>query len=191
MKKQLIFFSSLIIIPVLVISTLYSSLLKYEKKIETNTYEKDLSSNITIKINKNNNIEEINLEEYVLGVVAGEMPASFNIEALKAQAVASRTYAIYKLNNSSNIETTTDDQVYISISEMKEKWGELTLPFHTCSGWYDSVEWTIIHVDEAILELKSIDTQDIEDVERQILQELIEMFEYAYKHKARLTISCA
>lgn len=83
------------------------------------------------------------------------------------------------------------NNIMFAIKPMKEKWGELTLPFHTCSGWYDSVEWTIIHVDEAILELKSIDTQDIEDVERQILQELIEMFEYAYKHKARLTISCA
>lgn len=38
--------------------------------------------------------EEIDIEEYVIGVVASEMPAEFHIEALKAQAVAARTYAV-------------------------------------------------------------------------------------------------
>ena len=40
---------------------------------------------------------EMELEEYLVGVVAGEMPASFNTEALKAQAVAARTYTLYKI----------------------------------------------------------------------------------------------
>ena len=39
-------------------------------------------------------VEELDLEEYVKGVVAAEMPAAFHIEALKAQAIAARTYAI-------------------------------------------------------------------------------------------------
>ncbi len=53
------------------------------------------------------------------------MPASFEIEALKAQAVASRTFAIYKINlNNTNYDltSTTNDQVYITTEEMKEKW---------------------------------------------------------------------
>ncbi len=37
-------------------------------------------------------VESANLEDYLLGVVAAEMPASFHAEALKAQAVAARTY---------------------------------------------------------------------------------------------------
>ena len=37
------------------------------------------------------------LEEYVQGVVAAEMPASFELEALKAQAVAARTYALRRI----------------------------------------------------------------------------------------------
>ncbi len=37
---------------------------------------------------------ELRLEDYVAGVVAGEMPASFPAEALKAQAVAARSYAL-------------------------------------------------------------------------------------------------
>ena len=53
------------------------------------------------------------------------MPASFEIEALKAQAVASRTFAIYKINlNNTNYDltSTTNEQVYITTEEMNEKW---------------------------------------------------------------------
>lgn len=39
---------------------------------------------------------EMNLEEYVLGVLAGEMPSEFHIEALKAQALAARTYTLMR-----------------------------------------------------------------------------------------------
>lgn len=39
---------------------------------------------------------EMNLEEYVMGVVAGEMPSSFELEALKAQALAARTYTLMR-----------------------------------------------------------------------------------------------
>lgn len=40
-------------------------------------------------------VEEMEMTEYLIGVVAGEMPASFQREALRAQAVAARTYAMY------------------------------------------------------------------------------------------------
>lgn len=39
----------------------------------------------------------MNLEDYILGVVAGEMPASFHPEALKAQALAARTYTMLRM----------------------------------------------------------------------------------------------
>ncbi|MGD6967753.1 SpoIID/LytB domain-containing protein [Rossellomorea vietnamensis] len=50
-------------------------------------------------------------EDYLKGVVPGEMPASWNVEALKAQAVAARTYAMGKVNNSS-FDDTISNQVY-------------------------------------------------------------------------------
>lgn len=46
-------------------------------------------------------IEEIKLDEYLYGVVSAEMPADFEMEALKAQAVVARTYTIYKIINNS------------------------------------------------------------------------------------------
>ena len=92
--------------------------------IKENEVKKEVkqNNNIKIKIIKNNKLEKIELESYVIGVVAGEMPASFNIEALKAQAVASRTYAMYKYNKNQNLKTTTSDQVYIDKNEMQIKW---------------------------------------------------------------------
>lgn len=67
----------------------------------------------------------MNLEDYVIGVVAGEMPASFQMEALKAQAVASRTFALYKMDATKDyvLSATINDQVYLTVEDMKKKWG--------------------------------------------------------------------
>lgn len=43
-----------------------------------------------------NQLQEMNLEEYILGVLAAEMPSAFHMEALKAQALAARTYTLMK-----------------------------------------------------------------------------------------------
>lgn len=74
---------------------------------------------ITAKRLSNSDMTVINklpLEEYLYGVVPGEMPASWHIEALKAQAVAARTFALSNFNKYSqydfNLCTTTNSQVY-------------------------------------------------------------------------------
>ena len=54
---------------------------------------------IKVYITKEKKIRELYLEEYVRGVVCGEMPLNFDIEALKAQAVAARTYALSRLES--------------------------------------------------------------------------------------------
>lgn len=65
----------------------------------------------------------LDLEDYIIGVVSAEMPALFNNEALKAQAVASRSYAVSSIkNNIINISNTTSNQVYLTNYELKEKW---------------------------------------------------------------------
>ena len=62
-------------------------------------------------------INEVDLEEYLLGVVAAEIPADWEMEALKAQAVASRTYAVYQMQNAGrrtyHILATVDSQMYL------------------------------------------------------------------------------
>ncbi len=72
---------------------------------------------------------EVDMFDYIVGTVAGEMPASFNIEALKAQAVISYTYAKYLTEKSDNNAMVLSDssnvhQSYIDKNEQKKKWGE-------------------------------------------------------------------
>lgn len=80
---------------------------------------------VTIKNNETKEEKNLELEEYIIGVVAGEMPASFEIEALKAQAIAARSYAMNKINTSNetyDLVTDVTNQVYITTDEMKNKW---------------------------------------------------------------------
>ena len=52
---------------------------------------------VKLYLAKENKVINLSLEEYLIGCVAAEMPANFDLEALKAQAVCARTYAIRKL----------------------------------------------------------------------------------------------
>ena len=84
------------------------------------------SKTIDVKDSMTGSIENKELEEYVVGVVAAEMPASFDVEALKAQAIASRTYAYFKMTHSDkeyDVISDISDQAYITVDQMKEKWG--------------------------------------------------------------------
>lgn len=54
----------------------------------------------------------LDMEDYLKGVVPGEMPASWHKEALKAQAVAARSYAYAQLKNTSFLQMTVASQVY-------------------------------------------------------------------------------
>jgi stage II sporulation protein D len=67
----------------------------------------------------------ITLEEYVIGVVAAEMPVSFHPEALKAQAIAARTYVLKSTNyGQTPIEPTVAKQVFYDEDKRKENWSE-------------------------------------------------------------------
>ena len=75
-------------------------------------------------------IQEMDMGEYLWGVVAAEMPAAFEPEALKAQAVAARTYTLWKsLHNSAHagVDICMDFaccQAWLSREDATEKWGE-------------------------------------------------------------------
>lgn len=71
----------------------------------------------------NGEVVQLNLEEYLIGVVAAEMPASFNIEALKAQAVVARTYTLKLIESGRVITDDVSTQVYKNNSELQSMWG--------------------------------------------------------------------
>lgn len=52
---------------------------------------------ISINVKNGEQVSCVQLEDYIIGVVLGEMPATFELEALKAQAVATRTYTLHKI----------------------------------------------------------------------------------------------
>ena len=122
------------------------------------------------------------LENYLIGVVAAEMPANFELEALKAQAVASRTYAI---KNYDGVEYKNLYQAHVTTDKLKKNWGnnfeanyekikkavnttagetikynnkEIQAVFHAMSsGWTENSEnvWQ-----KSLPYLKSVDSQD-------------------------------
>jgi len=69
--------------------------------------------NIVFRNNKILVINVLGVEKYLNSVVGSEMPHKWHIEALKAQAIASRTYALKKMNNGLyDIDSTQTNQVY-------------------------------------------------------------------------------
>jgi stage II sporulation protein D len=88
-----------------------------------------------------NQIVDMPLEEYIRGVVAAEMPASFGIEALKAQAVAARTFTLGRMTDNGGPGCTahpgadicTDHrhcQAWISQDELRTRLGYINYPIY-------------------------------------------------------------
>lgn len=120
MKKIIIFILLLIFIPFFIVIIYNKNYKEIELKYINIKY-------IRVKRLKTNNIEIIPLEEYIVGVLAGEMPINFELEALKAQAVASRSYALkrieYNKDKDYDVVDSIQNQVYLDNNYLKEAWG--------------------------------------------------------------------
>lgn len=105
-------------------STNKSNFTETKKDNYTETKKENIKKNeITVTVYRNNGkIINLELEEYVLGVVGAEMPASFNIEALKAQAILARTYALKSIKNGKKLTDTVSTQAYKDNSELQKLW---------------------------------------------------------------------
>ncbi|MDQ0872183.1 stage II sporulation protein D [Paenibacillus sp. V4I3] len=86
---------------------------------------------IPVYLTKKATIETVPLEQYVKGVLAAEMPIEFELEALKAQAMAARTYVVRRVleKDYSNmpvsdalVTDTTAHQAYITEQELRDRW---------------------------------------------------------------------
>ena len=98
-----------------------------KNKISGFINKKEKKVNVRV-LKKDNTVENLDLEEYLVGVVSAEVPVYFEEEALKAQAVAARTYALKQIENNKDndydVTTTVSSQVYQTDEELKNKWGE-------------------------------------------------------------------
>jgi stage II sporulation protein D len=97
-----------------------------DSKKDVEKIKEDEKIFVRLKKESTGEIEKIELENYVVGVLAGEMPISFHIEALKAQAVAARSYVLKKMEVSKNSEfdvvDSTANQVFLDNDYLKNRW---------------------------------------------------------------------
>ena len=107
-----------------------ANIVEKENIIES-TYDYKKYDTIKLLHSSNNKIESIPLDEYLYGVVSAEMPAKYEVEALKAQAIVARTYTLYKIVNQNKKHGEADIcdnsgccQAWISKEDRLAKWKE-------------------------------------------------------------------
>lgn len=123
MKKYawLISFVLVCMVPSLLISIISES--DRTTELSQESYKTDFNNISVISVLNGHEIIDMQLDDYVLGVLMGEIPADFESEAQKAQAVAVRTYTLHRLNGPQkhpDADVCTDPsccQAFMSVSE--------------------------------------------------------------------------
>lgn len=119
MIKKILLFSCLIVLIPFIIVTIF---------IRDDEITFNFSSNTVVRVYREDTgeITNIPIEEYVVGVLAGEMPVEFELEALKAQAVAARSYVMIQIerniNNQYDVVDTVINQVYLDKDYLLAVW---------------------------------------------------------------------
>ena len=119
MIKKILLFSSLIILTPFIVVTIF--IRDYEITF-------NFSSNSVVRVfdEDTNTIRYVPIEEYIVGVVAGEMPIDFELEALKAQAVAARSYVMIQMERNVkkdyDVVDTVMNQVYLDKDYLMTVW---------------------------------------------------------------------
>lgn len=112
--------------------------------------EENKSSGIIINLyRKNGSVVSMELDEYLVGVVGAEMPASFNIEALKAQAIVARTYTLKTINSGKKLSDDNSTQNYKSNEELKNTWGS------SYNTYYNKVRSAVIDTKGIVIKYNS------------------------------------
>lgn len=143
MKKKILYFLSFIficfVLPALLTkgsiqtaakqNNIQEEIIKEQEDIESNKYDYKKYGTIKLLHQKTGEIEEVAIDDYLCNVVSAEMPADYEIEALKAQAIVARTYTTYKINNKKHensdiCDDSTCCQAWISKEDRLQRWEE-------------------------------------------------------------------
>ena len=143
MKKILIYLLSFIlicfVIPAILTRRTVNTISQENTNIENQQSQQDKENEqnyqyskygtITLLHKKTGNTEQVNIDDYLCNVVSAEMPADFEIEALKAQVIVARTYTIYKILNKKHenadiCDDSTCCQAWISKEDRLARWEE-------------------------------------------------------------------
>ncbi|MEF9961371.1 MAG: stage II sporulation protein D [Erysipelotrichaceae bacterium] len=91
-----------------------------EKPIDDNKKKVNKIDDVLVSIHRSDgSLVMETLEDYIVGVVSSEMPATFELEALKAQSVAARTFV---KKRGYQVDDTTNSQVYKSEQQLRLQW---------------------------------------------------------------------
>ena len=171
------FILTLVMIPVLFVSATTSEIIEYDSnstKISQIAGNDELEETdnfyITVYRSQTSQHQTIELERYLIGVVAAEMPALFELDALRAQAVAARTYAMRILKHEDYILDTVMHQVFLDDDQLKERWGDsFDLHFATIEEAVTSTRGIVLEYDDELITpmffaMSSGATENSEDV---------------------------
>lgn len=166
MKKYLLFTAflwiSLLLIPLCLNGTKGSAKTNTDEFIMLSDENEGINGDI-IKVynSENNTAETMDFRDYIIGVVAAEMPAQFHSEALSACAVAAATLARTKMLSGGDsalsgavISTdSTKHQAYMDKKEMKERWGEDFNTYYKkiCDAVDNAIDYSITYNGELIV----------------------------------------
>ncbi len=116
MKKILLLTCIIIFIPYIIVNLF----------IKDDEIKFKYTSNMMVRVKQDDKIINVPFEDYIVGVLAGEMPVSFELEALKAQAVAARSYVMKKMeaniDKEYDVVDTVMNQVYLDDEHLQEVW---------------------------------------------------------------------
>lgn len=101
---------------------------------------------VTLVSRAEGRVYRFNLEEYLVGVVAAEMPARFELEALKAQAIAARTLAVRRMKrfggqgcqhfrNTDFCDDPSEHQAWLGEVSLRKRW-----PGWSYYGYYNKIK---------------------------------------------------
>jgi stage II sporulation protein D len=134
-KKLLAWAVMLVLVLVIVVPMLVVGIHTRDSKLDrSGTQVKGEDVMIKVYFHEQKKIVTMSLEEYIKGVVAAEMPAEFELEALKAQAIAARTYAVKNMTmyggsglaDQPGADVSTDyrqSQAWLDEAKLRERWG--------------------------------------------------------------------
>lgn len=166
--KKLFFYFCFIITMVFAMPIIFTNTFETRETMSNNIEENIIMNNynygdlntINLLHTENQNVEQIKLDEYLYGVVAAEMPVSYELDALKAQAIVARTYTIYKIKNKGKHEnadicdSSLCCQAWISkenrmarweMDKKEEYWKKIVLAVDSTAGKYITYKGEVIN----------------------------------------------
>lgn len=116
-------FKNIAAVSLIIILLPYVITVIFTGKIDGGKLEKVNQDQPMIVLETDGNTQKIGMEEYLVGVLASQVPVAYERETLKAQAVIGRTRIIKALGDREEIEAKELGQTYYSLEKLEKLWG--------------------------------------------------------------------